>query len=125
MKGANMANDSMKLASVLDRRIRTVLEETLRGSFAKELRDLVRAEMMGAFGINTVKNTAVVRTPRKAKAARRAAAVGATCNIAGCNSPHRSRGYCSAHYQAARKHGWPMPAPVGFEPPARERARKA
>lgn len=121
-----MANDSAKLASVLDQRIRTVLEETLRGSFAGELRELVRAEMLGALGVaNAVRNTAVVRAPRKAKGGRRAAAPGASCNVAGCTSPHRSRGYCSAHYQAARKHGWPMPAPEGFEPPARERGRRA
>ena len=119
-----MVHDSAKLASVLDNRIRTILEETLRGSFAGELRDLVRTEMLGALGINAVKNVAVVRGPRKVRGTRRAVAAGATCHLAGCDSPHRSRGYCSAHYQAARKHGWPMPAPEGFEPPSRETGRR-
>lgn len=119
-----MASDNGKLAAVLDQRIRTVLEESLRGSFADELRRMVRAEMLGALGIdNAVKN--VVAPKRKTKTVRKAAAPsGSTCNVSGCDSPHRSRGYCSAHYQAARKHGWPMPAPERFEPPARERARK-
>jgi hypothetical protein len=117
-----MAHDNTKLASVLDQRIRAVLEEALHGSFANELRNIVRAEMLGALGMAEVKN--VVR--RGAKPGRRAVrAEGATCNVAGCANPHRSRGYCSAHYQAARKYGWPMPAPSHFEPPARERARRA
>jgi hypothetical protein len=118
-----MAHDNTKLASVLDQRIRAVLEEELHGSFANELRNIVRTEMLGALGINEVKNVAVRRGP---KPGRRAAKVeGAMCSVVGCGNAHRSRGYCSAHYQAARKYGWPMPAPANFEPPPRERARRA
>ena len=125
-----MNHDNSKLASVLDQRIRAVLEETLRGPFANELRNLVRAEMMGAFGVAAPKNTVVL--PPRAKPGRKPKAAmpiakhdGATCNVVGCGNPHRSRGYCSAHYQAARKYSWPMPAPVSFEPPAHERSRRA
>lgn len=116
-------DDNTKLASVLDQRIRAVLEEAFHGSFANELRNIVRAEMLGALGIAAVKNTVVRRGPKGRRAAK--AAEGHACNVAGCGNPHRSRGYCSAHYQAARKYGWPMPAPAGFEPPQHERARRA
>lgn len=127
-----MEND-LKLASILDRRIRAVLEETLRSTFANELRNLVRAEMMGALGVDAPMNAVAAprakpgRRPKTAMAMTMTATAGdsSTCHVAGCRSPHRSRGYCSAHYQAARKHGWPMPAPEHFEPPARERARRA
>lgn len=123
-----MAHDNAKLVNVLDQRIRAVLEETLRGSFAHELRNLVRTEMLGAFGVDAVKNTVVRKAAKQGRRAAAPAAKGAataTCNVAGCANPHRSRGYCSAHYQAARKYEWPMPAPAGFEPPDRERARRA
>jgi hypothetical protein len=45
------------------------------------------------------------------------------CNVAGCARPVRSKGYCAAHYQSARKYGWPMPAPKGFKAPVRKRGR--
>ncbi len=41
------------------------------------------------------------------------------CFLAGCKRDYRSKGYCSAHYQAARKNGWPLPPPSqNWTPPA-------
>lgn len=127
VSGSPMDND-LKLTSALDRRIRAVLEETLRGRFAHELRNLVHAEMMGALGIAGQRNTigapkARLGRPPKAMMMRDGGAT--SCNVFGCGGPLRSRGYCSAHYQAARRYSWPMPAPASFEPPIRERARRA
>ena len=43
------------------------------------------------------------------------------CSVAGCGRDYRSKGYCSAHYQAARKNGWPVPAPSSnWTPPAKK-----
>lgn len=36
--------------------------------------------------------------------------IDAKCSVKGCGRDYRSKGYCSAHYQYARAHGWPMPA---------------
>lgn len=44
---------------------------------------------------------------------------GEPCNVVGCGKPQRSKGYCAACYQAARKYEWPMPAPAKFVPPPR------
>jgi hypothetical protein len=112
-----MANDAnARLASVLDQRIRAVVEEMLRGTFANELRNVVRGELVEALG----GKVAIVRAPAAKPTGRRGGRPAAGgCNVAGCKSPHRSRGYCSAHYQAARKYGWPMPAPSGFSPPTK------
>jgi hypothetical protein len=41
------------------------------------------------------------RPPKSA--ASGAAAAGATCSVEGCTRPMRSKGMCSAHYQAARR----------------------
>jgi hypothetical protein len=51
----------------------------------------------------------------------------ATCNVKDCGAPYRSKGYCSAHYQFARKTRtaadssthWPMPLTKGNWNPAR------
>lgn len=41
------------------------------------------------------------------------------CSVAGCERDYRCKGYCSAHYQYARAHGWPIPAPKrNWKPPA-------
>lgn len=40
------------------------------------------------------------------------------CRFVGCKRPHRSMGWCSAHYQSARKHGWEMGKSEPFHPPA-------
>lgn len=64
----------------------------------------------------------------KAPKASTGAAAGAgaeACNVKGCSRPRRSMGYCGAHYQAARKHGWPRPCPLGFEAGPVERQRPA
>jgi hypothetical protein len=60
--------------------------------------------------------------PRK-NAAPTAQACKEACNVAGCVRPMRSKGYCAAHYQSARKYGWPMPAPKNFAAPVRRRGR--
>lgn len=30
------------------------------------------------------------------------------CSVSGCCKPHKGNGYCNAHYQRLRKHGYPM-----------------
>jgi hypothetical protein len=61
--------------------------------------------------------------PAVAKRGRPATCKG--CNVKGCVRPHRSQGYCGAHYQSARKYGWPTPAPAGFVPAPLKRGRPA
>lgn len=49
---------------------------------------------------------------------------GVACGVAGCPRPVRSKGYCAAHYQAARKYGYPIPGkPGNFAPEPRKRGR--
>jgi hypothetical protein len=92
----------------IERRYATMREENrrkLEGGLA-HLPENIRAAAISAVMKEIEKGTGVPRT-------------GPTCNVAGCSLPHRSKGYCSAHYQAARRYGWPQPAPAGFTPPKR------
>ena len=61
----------------------------------------------------------VVTAAQAPSRAPRAAESDKKCEVVGCKRPYRSQGYCAAHYQAARKYEWPMPAPRGFSPPPR------
>ena len=45
-------------------------------------------------------------------------------NLKPCGKPRLCQGYCSSHYQLARKHGWPRPCPAdGFTVVPRPRGR--
>lgn len=134
-------NASNPLATALDQRIRAMVEEAVEATVRTEVREALREELAGLIG--SIAPTAGAPAPAaekaparakattkrtttraaKAKAKPKAAAEVATgdnkCGVADCTRPYRSRGYCAAHYQAARKYGWPMPAPQGFEPPPR------
>lgn len=111
---------SNPLAEALDRRVRAVVEEAIEDALSGSLRDVIREELAAALG-----STAAAPSPRRTGrgGGRRAAAParegGKTCNIVDCERAYRSQGYCAAHYQAARKYGWPMPAPANFTPPPR------
>lgn len=99
-----------------------VFEERIRAIVQPLLDDAVN-RMMGAF-LGMTGGGVPRRGPgRPPKTATAAAAGEEACNVAGCVRPMRSKGYCAAHYQAARKYGWPMPAPVGFNAPVRRRGR--
>jgi len=123
------------LAQVLDQRIRAIVDEALESALRENLRTIFQEELANALGSQA---TAAAPAPtgrrrgrpagRKAAAPKAKPAKGATsakkCNVVGCKRPHRSMGYCAAHYQSARKHGWPMPAPEGFvAPPSAPRGR--
>lgn len=129
------------LAQVLDQRIRAIVDEALESALRENLRTIFQEELANALGSQAAAGApapagrrrgrpagrkAAAPKARPAKGAKRAA--GATsakkCNVVGCKRPHRSMGYCAAHYQSARKHGWPMPAPEGFvAPPSAPRGR--
>lgn len=133
-------NAANPLAEALDKRIRAMVEEALQTVVRDEVRTALREELASILGSISgempapaaAKRGAAGR-PTKAAATRatktkttrttkaRGAAAGAEnkCGVAGCNRPYRSRGYCAAHYQAARKYGWPMPSPKDFVPPPR------
>jgi len=118
------------LANALDRRIRTVIEETMESAMRDSIRRIVQEELAVALG-----GAAAPASPRQTRVARagkvagrrggaRAAAGQRMCEVVGCKRPYRSQGYCAAHYQSARKHGWPMPAPKDFRaPPPAPRGR--
>ena len=135
-------NAGNPLAEALDKRIRAMVEEAVQSVVRDEVRTALREEFASLLG--SMAGAAPAPTParrrgpgRGAKAARarttrvsrtttgaaraRAKAEGddTTCGVSGCNRPYRSRGYCAAHYQAARKYGWPMPCPKDFVPPPR------
>jgi hypothetical protein len=104
------------LTQALDARIRTVVEEVVSRSFEKTVRDVVREEL--------ARSLATGGRGRPGRPAAKAAAPtrrndDKRCNVAGCPNDYRSQGYCAAHYQAARKYGWPMPAPKNYNPPPR------
>lgn len=137
-------NQNVPLAQVLDQRIRAIVDEALESALRENLRTIFQEELANALGSQAAAGApsptgrrrgrpagrkAAAPKGRPAKGAKRAArATGATsakkCNVVGCKRPHRSMGYCAAHYQSARKHGWPMPAPEGFvAPPSAPRGR--
>jgi hypothetical protein len=119
------------LAAALDRRIRDLVEETVRNTVRDEIRKTLGEELSGLLGGGAGAGAAApaVAGPRRgrppgrrpgrpAKVGRPPATGERRCEVVGCKRPYRSQGYCAAHYQAARKHGWPMPAPKNFQPPA-------
>ena len=127
------------LAQVLDQRIRAIVDEAIEDALRSNLRTIFQEELANALGTRAVAATPApagrrrgrpagrkAAAGRPAKGAKRAAAAtsGKHCEVVGCKRPHRSMGYCAAHYQSARKHGWPMPAPKGFvAPPSAPRGR--
>jgi hypothetical protein len=104
------------LAQALDRRIRAVVEPLLRDA-VRRIQEEIATQLSG--GTVAVSRGRVGRPPKGKPGRKPSAGTGALCNVSGCPNPHRSRGYCAAHYQAARKYKWPMPAPKSFNPPAR------
>lgn len=133
-------NAGNPLAEALDKRIRAVVEEAVQTIVRDEVRTVLREELASLLGSmagatpapSAMKRRAPGRAPKAgARTAKAPKATGAargrakadgedtTCGVSGCNRPYRSRGYCAAHYQAARKYGWPMPCPKDFVPPPR------
>lgn len=133
-------NAKNPIAAALDERIRAVVNESVSDAVREELRQILAEELAGLLGGETPAakapapkararaTTRKATTMAKATPARRgrpranaatAAGDDKLCNVVGCERPYRSRGYCAAHYQAARKYDWPMPAPANFEPPPR------
>lgn len=128
-------NATNPLAAALDKRIRAIVEESIEKIVRDEVRSALREELSVLLGTISSGAPAAAMPRRragkaivkaKAKAARKgrarkaeASGEQATCGVAGCGRPYRSRGYCAAHYQAARKYGWPMPPPADFVPPPR------
>lgn len=104
-----MADD---LTKAFEQRVRQIVEPMLEDAVARVTRAL-----LGVGGA-----IQVARRGRRGGASAAAAGKQA-CNVSGCSRPVRSKGYCAAHYQAARKYGWPMPAPRGFKAPVRRRGR--
>lgn len=124
------------LSDALDKRIRAVVDETLEDVVREAVRTMVREELSQALGaVATQAAPAAAAAPSARRVGRprgrpAAAAISATsrgpraepgklCAVVGCKRPYRSQGYCAAHYQAARKYDWPMPAPASFQPPPR------
>ncbi|AKU89771.1 hypothetical protein [Vulgatibacter incomptus] len=118
-------------ANALDQRIRKIVEETVEAAVRTNLREIFAEELAQALGTGApqVAAPAAKRPGRKpgpkaaAKTAKAAAPgrkpAGKKCEVVGCNRPYRSQGYCAAHYQAARKYDWPLPAPENFKAPPR------
>jgi hypothetical protein len=122
-----MPKDS-ELSAEIERLIREHSEEIvseLRSRIEERLREEMKVALGAALGEGTVAApSAPKRRALRAPAATAApAASGETCGVMGCNRPKRSLGYCGAHYQSARKYGWPRPCPEGFDPPVRKRGR--
>lgn len=125
---------SNPLAQALDKRIRAVIDESMENALRTSIRRIVQEELSQLLG-NAAAPAAIgtrrvgrppgrrVQATRAPRATATAAAAGTDadkkCEVAGCKRPYRSQGYCAAHYQAARKYEWPMPAPRNFSPPAR------
>ena len=106
------------------------MPDDLSKAFEQRVLEIVRPMLDDAVERVTRALLGVGRVPvQAARRGRRAAGATAAksgnqaCNVAGCVRPVRSKGYCAAHYQAARKYGWPMPAPKGFKAPVRRRGR--
>ncbi|HWV38779.1 MAG TPA: hypothetical protein VN033_09925 [Vulgatibacter sp.] len=132
-------NKNAPLAQVLDQRIRAIVDEALESAIRETLRTVIQEELAVALGTEAAAGVSTTAGRRRGRPAGKAsakarAAKGAKrttartskrkCNVVGCKRPHRSMGYCAAHYQSARKHGWPMPAPEGFvAPPPAPRGR--
>jgi len=119
---------SNPLAQALDTRIRAVIDESMNDAMRTSIRRIIQEELAqilgGAAAPAAIGTRRAGRPPgRRVQATRapRAAAQDADkkCEVAGCKRPYRSQGYCAAHYQAARKYEWPMPAPKNFSPPPR------
>lgn len=49
------------------------------------------------------------------------------CSVKDCGAKYRCGGYCGAHYQFARVHGWPLPPPKtsDWRPPAEHTKARA
>lgn len=123
---------SNPLSDALDKRIRAVVDETLEDMVREAVRTMVREELSMALGAVATQAAPAAAAPSArrvgrprgrpvATAAARGPRVdaGKLCAVVGCKRPYRSQGYCAAHYQAARKYDWPMPAPTSFQPPPR------
>ncbi len=125
-------------AQALDQRIRSIVEETVE----ETVRNVIREELSQLLGSTSAAAPAPASAPAtkrrgrppgktatKAARSTKSKAAGTSagarpCNVVGCKRPYRSQGYCAAHYQSARKHGWPMPAPDNFvAPPSAPRGR--
>lgn len=63
----------------------------------------------------------VIYTDRDKYLRRRDGSVIRVSHVKGSLEPVRAMGYSSAEYQLARRHHWPMPCPMDFEPPTRAR----
>jgi hypothetical protein len=126
------------LSPILDGIIRAEIQKAIARSseaIAEQVREQIVAALTGA---GPSRKAVPAKSALAAKVAKPAKAGGAKggakrgrpadasgCNVKGCARPHRSKGYCAAHYQSARKYGWPMPCPVGFEAPVLKRGRPA
>ncbi|WP_373048912.1 hypothetical protein [Vulgatibacter sp.] len=123
-------SSSNPLAQALDKRIRAAIDETMEEALRGSIRRIIQEELAAALGTAAappaIGTRRAGRPPgrrvqagRKARGGAAAAEGSKVCEVAGCKRPYRSQGYCAAHYQAARKYDWPLPAPKGFTPPPR------
>ena len=123
---------SNPLAQALDKRIRAIIDQSMEDALRTSIRRIVQEELSQALGGIAAPAPAAIGTRRVGRPpGRRVQAARATrgsapatdadkkCEVAGCKRAYRSQGYCAAHYQAARKYEWPMPAPKNFSPPPR------
>lgn len=119
--------DNGRLAASIDRRITAVAAPLIEAAITS-----LKAGILSSLG--AVTPGAVTPAPDRLDGPRRfAAATEGLCGVATndelgsaahCTQPQRCRGYCSSHYQQARKYAWPMPCPEDFEaPPPRPRGR--
>jgi hypothetical protein len=115
-----------ELSAAIERLIQEHSAEIV-AELRSRIEERLREEMMAALGATL--GEAMAAPPASRRRAPRApttaapAASGETCGVVGCTRPRRSLGYCGAHYQSARKYGWPRPCPEGFNPPMRKRGR--
>lgn len=129
-------SSSNPLAQALDKRVRAVVDETMEDALRGSIRRIVQEELAAALGNGAAPASIGARrggrpSGRRVEAKKKARTNGSPakegakpCEVAGCKRPYRSQGYCAAHYQAARKYDWPMPAPKGFvQPPRPPRGR--
>lgn len=114
----------MTRANEFRRALKAYVEEETDRAFTevqKKIRDAVAQAVQAQFGGATTPPEVII-PERKTRTTKRGPGrppefKKQTCHVAGCRRPHRSKGYCNMHYQKARNHNWPLPAPKNFKPP--------
>lgn len=116
--------NGFSLGAALEQQIAEAVKQEIASQSQAVVEEAIRSALsdaLSAFGGDSTQKTPARRpvaprrasiTPVQQRRDRR------TCNVSGCNNPYRSMGYCAKHYQAARNHGWPFPAPENYTPPA-------